>query len=849
MMSGSIIRRAPAVATFLALFLIGATPAASQEGPPPPEVFLGYELGEHFTDYAGIRDYMRVLAEQSPRVSYHPYGRSVEGRELIQVVVAREDHQARIDEILRLNEELTRRGTSAARAAEITASNPAVVYFSYGIHGNEASSSEAALWTAYDLITDAPAVAGVLDSVVVVIDPVVNPDGRERYVQWYRSVVGARPNPDPQAREHREPWPGGRFNHYLFDLNRDWAWMSQPETRARVATWARWNPQVHVDFHEMSPNSTYFFFPAAEPFNPLYPDHVLEWGARFGAANAAAFDANGWPYFTRESYDMFYPGYGDSWPSLQGAIGMTYEQAGGGAAGLAYERTDGDTLTLAQRATQHRTTGQASLRAAAAGKTDLVLGFAEIHRTAGEGHRDFLLVPSEADPSRLDFLVDHLLAQNIEVERAEEAFGTFAEPYPGFGRRQQFPAGTVLVRARQPRGLLAVTLLQPETELQAEYAYDISAWSLPYAYGIEAHRVNGAPGARWVRATASAPDATVLPASAIGYLVRPTVAAGAGLVRFLEEGGTVRVLSRPSTFDGRDFPAGSWYIPGRGDPALAERVTVAGLSPWAVPIRSGRSERGLDLGSNNVPPLALPRVALVGGEGTAATSYGAHWFHLEQELGLDFSAILLPELGRLDLSRYDVIILPDMNGTLAEPAVAALRDWVEAGGRLVAVAGGAFAAAELAEVEPRRAEQIEEEQPESTELARLLITREERDRQRWTEQVPGAILEVRVDPGHPLVWGSSFDDTEDRLFVLHERGRAFQPNENVEVAAFFGSELGATSGVISDTNLRRLEQGAWLLSRRRGSGEIVLFADDPLFRHFWRATMPMYRNAVLMGSR
>lgn len=848
-MIGSFCRRVPAAAAFVVLLIAGASPAWSQDAAPPPEAFLGYELGERFTEYVDIRDYLRRLAEVSPRVAYYPYGQSVEGRELIQVVVAREDHLARLDEILALNAELVQRGTTAARAAEIAATNPAVVYFSYGIHGGEASSSEAALWTTYDLITDAPAVAGVLDSLVVVIDPVLNPDGRERYVQWYHSVVGATPNPDPQSREHREPWPGGRFNHYLFDLNRDWAWMSQPETRARVASWWRWNPQVHVDFHEMSPNSSYFFFPAAEPFNPLYPRHVLDWGARFGAANAAAFDVHGWPYFTRESYDMFYPGYGDSWPSLQGAIGMTYEQAGGGAAGLAYERIDGDTLTLAQRATQHRTTGEASLRAAAAGKNDLVLGFAEVNRTAGEGHRDFLLVPSEHDPSRLEFLVDHLLAQNIEVERAEQAFGTAAEPYPGFSRRQQFPAGTVLVRARQPRGLLALTLLQAETELQAEYAYDISAWSLPYAYGIEAHRISGPPAASWVRAVPSAADAALLPASAQGYLVPPTVGAGRAIVSFLGEGGVVRVLSRASTFDGRDYPAGTWYIPGRGDAALPDRMAEAGLARWAVPIRTGQSERGLDLGSNNVPRVQLPRIALVGGEGTAATSHGTHWFHLEQELGLDFSVILLPELGRIDLARYDVVILPDMNGMLADPAANALREWVNAGGRLVAVSGGAFAAAEIAEVERRQTEQVEEDPAQASGVARLLITREERERQQWIERVPGAILEIRTDPGHPLIWGSSFDAIEDRVFVLHERGRAFQPDENVEVAAFFGSELTATSGVISDANLRRLEQGAWLLSRRMGSGEVILFADDPLFRHFWRATMPMYRNAVLIGSR
>ncbi|HEX2189807.1 MAG TPA: M14 family metallopeptidase, partial [Longimicrobiaceae bacterium] len=342
--------------------------AAAQQAPPSPAEFLGYPMGRHFTPYAGVRDYARALADASPRVEYRPYGVTPERRELFQLVIATPENLARLDPILAANAELTRPETSAERARQLAASNPAVVYFSYGVHGNESSSSEAGMWTAWDLARGAPEVAGALDSLVVVIDPVANPDGRDRYVHWFTSVVGETPDPDPQSREHREPWPGGRFNHYLFDLNRDWSWGTQPETRARLATWNRWNPQVHVDFHEMSPNSSYFFFPASAPINPIYPDYVLRWGKRFGEANARAFDAQGWDYYTAEAFDLFYPGYGDSWPSLTGAIGMTYEQAGHGAAGLAFRREDGDTLTLHDRAAHHRAAGNATLRAAAAGK-------------------------------------------------------------------------------------------------------------------------------------------------------------------------------------------------------------------------------------------------------------------------------------------------------------------------------------------------------------------------------------------------------------------------------------------------------------------------------------------------
>jgi hypothetical protein len=827
--------------------LLAIAVASAQVGQtlvPSPAEFLGYPLGAKFTTHGDIRDYFRELAGASERLEYAAYGTTTEGRVLIQVAIATPEHLERLEEILRLNAELTEAGTSEARAREIAASNPAVVYFSYGVHGNEASASDAAIWTVYDLLTDAPEVSGALDSLVVIIDPVTNPDGRERYVQWYRSVVGAKPNADPQSREHREPWPGGRYNHYLFDLNRDWAWMTQAETRSRIATWWRWNPQVHVDFHEMGPNSTYFFFPAAAPINPIYPGHVREWWGRFADRNARAFDVRGWTYFTEESFDMLYPGYGDTWPSLHGAIGMTYEQAGGGAAGLAYER-DRDTLTLAMRISQHRTTGSATLRSAAAGKTRLLLDFATAHRTAGEGNPDILLVPG-ADPQRLNALVDHLLAQGIEVERSAGPRRVSATPYPGYEIRRDFPTGTVRVRARQPRGRLAVTLLQPNTELRAEYSYDISSWSLPYAYGVEAHQAQGGTGSDWTAATTSLPPVDeVAPATGYGYLVAPWDRSAAGVVRYLTSGGIVRVLARPSTLGGRVWPAGSWFIPVGAAGAAA--IEAAGLGGMVTPVEGGLSESGIDLGSASARTVRLPRVGLIGGDGVAAESFGAHWFHLEQEVGLGADAILLEELTDLDLARYDVIVLPDVTvPELDSDLLEILGEWVRSGGRLVAVAKGAEVVAGVGEVSLRQPRQDEDD--EDAALDRLLATREERERREWREGIPGVILPVRLDAGHPLAWGASSDGSADRLFVLHQEGRAFEPMSGAEAVGLFGSELRAVSGAVTPERLERLERSVWLLTMPIGRGNLTLFADDPLFRLFWHATKPLYLNALLYGG-
>jgi hypothetical protein len=837
-MSRRIFPRAAAVA----LALLPAVSAAQQV--PSPAQVLGYELGERFTPYAGVQEYAKALVAAAPdRVRYLPYGQTYEGRELFQLVIARPDVLSRLDAVLAANAELARPETSVQRAAQVAATNPAIVYFSYGVHGNESSSTEAALWTAYDLVRGAQDVRGVLDSLVVVIDPNVNPDGRERYVSWYRQVRGATPNPDPQAREHREPWPGGRYNHYLFDLNRDWSWATQAETRARLATWWRWNPQVHVDFHEMFFNSSYFFFPATAPVNPIYPSYILQWGRRFGDANARAFDQHGWSYYTGEEFDLFYPGYGDSWPSLTGAIGMTYEQAGHGAAGQAIEREDGDTLTLKERALHHWTSGEATLRAAMQGKTQLLTDYASAARTAGANEQDFLLVPG-GDPTRIDALVRHLRREGIEVERANGGFGARAMALAGFPQRGQFPAGTYRVRARQRMGRLAVTLLQQETPLRANFSYDISAWSLPYAYGVATYRIAPGGGGSWTPVPAPAENETpsAAPSPAYGYLVAPGEAASAAVVRFLEMGGRARVLGKPGTFGGRRWPAGTWFIPARGNDSLQARATRAGLGGLLSVVSTGHSEEGIDLGSENVAAIRRPRVAVVTGEGVDPSSFGALWFLLDQQLGMRFDAISGSDLASSDLSRYDVIVVPDASARALRGADDALKQFMQRGGRLVAVAGGAEAAAPLADVKVR-----EVGKDSATGRGRFLAGREERERQEWRQEVPGAIFAVTLDPAHPLAFGAGQDGNPAQTFVLHQGTTVFEPGEGIETVAYFPQTPQRLSGVISAENTRRLAQGGWLVTKQVGRGSIVLFADDPLFRLFWRSAQPLLLNAILLG--
>src|SRR5688500_12250914 len=407
-----------------ALALLGSADVRAQTRVQSPRDFLGYEIGEHFTDHASIVRYFDALAAAAPIVRLRRYGDTNENRPLLQVLIARQDYLARLDEILARNRELANPATSEARAREIAATNPAVVYFSYGVHGNESSSSEAALWTAYHLASGDHAVRGVLDSVVVVIDPTVNPDGRDRYVNFYRIARGVKPNPNPEAREHFEPWPGGRTNHYYFDLNRDWAWQTQLETQQRVALYNSWLPQIHVDFHEQGINAPYYFAPAAEPFHEVITPWQRSFQETIGRNHARYFDEQGWLYFTKENFDLLYPAYGDTYPTYTGSIGMTYEQAGGGGGGRSGASViiaTGDTLTLYDRALHHHTTGLSTIEVASQNAPKLVSEFQQFYKgTVQKGagsYRNYVIKHTPADGQRLNSLLNLMQKNGITVTR------------------------------------------------------------------------------------------------------------------------------------------------------------------------------------------------------------------------------------------------------------------------------------------------------------------------------------------------------------------------------------------------------------------------------------------------
>lgn len=847
---------------------------------PSPSDFFGYALGTRFTHHHRLLEYLEHLAEASPRVETWQYGESYEGRPLTLVAVSTPDNVERLEELrterLRLADP---RGLSGDEIDRLAAELPVVAWLAYGVHGNESSSAEAAVAAAYVLAAGrGEEWDGLLSGTVVLIDPLVNPDGRERYVSFYEHARGRVPDPDPDAAEHFEPWPGGRQNHYLIDLNRDWSWVTQRETRHRLAAYRAWEPQVFVDYHEMFSESTYFFPPAAEPVNPLLDERTVAWLDVFGRANADAFDRQGWPYYKAESFDLYYPGYGDSYPGFRGAVGMTYEMAGHGRAGLAVERRDGTVLTLADRIARHLTTSLATVRTAAENREALLATFARARADAAARSGPAYLWP--ADAPEAGALAELLELHGIDVGRLEGDVRLRARRLSGVdsgsagndsgpdeaAEERRFPAGTFVVHAGQPLGSLARTLLDRAPKMGEEFLerqrarlernvgvefYDITSWSLPLAFNLEAW-VAPAPGralAGKVREGRGEGRVGVAGEGRVGFLAPPAGLAGFRLAgALLREGIAFRVALEELELGGERYPAGTLFVPrlgneGEGRPPLEEALAplAAEAGVRLAGVDTSYSTEGISLGSDLAPSVVRPRIGLLSGEGVSPTSCGFLWHLLDRQVRLPYSRLLTDRLGRVGLEGFDVLVLPDgrgygrvLDGRVGEE----LARWVREGGVLVAVgsAHGWLVERELTSVEPWKTPEAEggeagAEEGEPAPLARRHI------------DTPGAILATRLTPHHPLAAGLPAPPP-----VLFQGSELLEPTGDPQVDVLTAApESPVLTGVAWPEAEERLAGSLLVSIERQGQGAVVLFAQDPDFRLFWRGTAPLFLNAVLYG--
>lgn len=830
---------------------------------PTPRASLGYEVGEQFTPHHRMVRYLEQLAATSPRVRVDTLGVTAEGREIVMVIVSSERNLARLDAVRADAARLADpRDADASSLAQVVARHPAVVWLGYTVHGNEASGTEASLAMLYQLAAGQDAeTRAILDSTVVLIDPVQNPDGHERHVQDVRRAVGVfGPPPTPGAMVHQGAWPGARTSHYYFDLNRDWFIQSHPESRARAGAMLAWWPQVAVDLHEMGSNSTYFFAPPMEPVNKNIPPNTFKWWDIFALSVAGSFDEHGWPYFRREGYDEFYPGYGVSWPILNGAIGATFEQAS--SAGGAVRRGDGTVMRLQEAARHHYTAAWATTLTAALRRTELVGDFL---RSRQQNVRDLARSPLrsvviERDAQgRADSLVARLLSNGIDVSRLTgavtvsdaRAFGTSGSA------SQRAEVGWYVVDLAQPQGRLAKALLEPDAELDSSFIagelesrrtgassrfYDVTAWSLPFAFRVRAWVSGQAIGpATRVTALAGAPVAVPAPA-AHGWAFEAGSEASyrmlAGLFR-----DSVRVWYAPKSFTsgGVSYPRGAFVVRVAGNRAdvaesVRRRTAESGAVVRGVP--SARVEQGTDLGSNSVMFVEAPRVALLGGPGVSGNSFGFAWYAFDNRLGYPVTSVTTDWITGAGLDEMDVLVLPSVQAAafaraLGDSGSERLQRWVRGGGVIVAIGSST---AWLAS--------------ERSGLSRFRVRRDSSSGEgaALSTNVPGAIARTAGDTLSPLMAGVTSTD----IPVMVDGGTIFSVPRNLRpgeaVVRFASADRLRLSGYFWPEVPDRLANAPYLFTERVGQGRVIGFAGDPNFRDLWRGLLPLFANAVFFGG-
>ena len=839
---------------------------------------LGHDVGEEITSPEGVARYLEALAAAAPdRTRLIRYAESWQGRPLQVLVVGSPLRISRLDEVRAgLARLADPRGLGPAEAERLLQDLPVVVWLLHSVHGDETSCSDAALFEAYHLLAargDAGTDA-VLSQALVLVDPLQNPDGRARFLAQHLQARGPAPDPEPWAAEHDEPWPGGRGNHYLFDMNRDWIALSQPETRGRLRVFLDFFPQVVADLHEMSGDSSYYFAPPADPLNPHITEQQREWMVRFGRANAERFDERGFAYFVRDVFDSFYPGYGESWPILQGAVGMTYEQAS--PTGLAFRRRDGSTLTYREGVLHHFTAARATMETAARHREALLRDFLAFRRSACEtsarGPREYLLPPG-ADEGRRQRLLELLLSQGIEVRRAEE-------PLALSGRH--LPPGTYVVPLAQPAGRLARNLLDPEVPLEEAFLreqdrrrrkrlddqiYDVTAWSLPLLLDVEVITSERPAAGRTTPLSLSPPPpapAALAPAR-VGYLLPWGVSTAALVVEALDRGLQVRTMGEAFTLAGRRWAAGAAYFSrAENDPSLPAVLGELRSRHRAevVPVESGFVDEGLSLGGGEARTLQPRRVLLAWDEPASSLSAGWTRHALERRFGLSLSAVRARSLRQVDLRRFDVVVLPsgDYREALKGETLAALEAWVRAGGTLVTLAeasrwaarpatgllatrtelrGGKAERGDKGGKEGKAEEEEDEEPPGDLEEAL-------RPRRESPERTPGALLRVALDGDHWLSAG-----LDDEIQVVVEGRRVLRPirlDRGTNVGLYAPLERLVASGLVWEEAREQLARKAYLVEQPLGEGHVVAFAEDPAYRGVAEATTLLLLNSVLLSG-
>ena len=795
-----------------------------------PSDFLGYEIGTQYSRHSQVVDYFNhVSIEMSKNVSLFSYGKTYERRPLFYAVISSEKNIAeiekiRLDNISALNYDPIRQSRT---------NDKAIVWLSYSVHGNESSSTEASMQTVYELLTNR---SELLENTIVIIDPCLNPDGRDRYANWYNQTTTIPYNTNRISREHREPWPGGRANHYLFDLNRDWAWITQIESQQRLKEYHKWLPHVHVDFHEQGIDEPYYFAPAAEPYHEVITDWQRDFQYMIGKNNAKYFDKNGWLYFTKEIFDLLYPSYGDTYPTYLGAIGMTYEQAGGGIAGLGILNSEGKNLTLVDRVKHHTVAGISTVEISSANSKKLNEEFINFFKPKNFNTNYIMSGDRDKINQLSKFLREHKIDFYSTKTQKLNAFSYNKNKITSFTTS----ANDLIIPNSQPKGKLVDVLLERTTKLSDSLTYDITAWSLPFVYGLDAYSTSKKIEIFEYKENSienTVDDNAIAYASIWNHMNDAKF-----LSNLIENNIKVRYNEKIIKNGKLTLPRGSMIIY-KGDQSMKdyEKILLDLANDNNIKLHSiysGISESGPDLGSESVKLVKRKKVAIISGQdnknSVSSLNYGALWHFFEQELSYPLTHISVSDFEDIQLDQFDALIIPSgYYGSIGRKTnLEKIRSWISKGGNLIAFENAIrmFVEKEGFSIKAKRNKYDDEGSD---------VKFEDLNRNSIQNYLSGAIFKVDIDNTHPLAFGY-----QNEYYSLKTTTSTYENLERGYNVGKINEDENSTIGFVGDNIKDKFKNSLVFGHEKIGRGNIIYFTDNIMFRSFWENGKLFLVNSV-----
>jgi hypothetical protein len=807
---------------------------------PTPEKFLGYAIGSQHTRHDKIVEYIKELSRLSDRVSFQIIGETYEHRQQIAAIFTSAANHKRLEEI--------RKVQLAGQLTGNTASIPLVIHLGYNVHGNEPSSSEAALLTAYYLTaSENEETKKWLNEMVILMDPDINPDGRDRHTHWANMHKAEPAVADPADREHNEIWPGGRFNHYWFDLNRDWFLGTFPETRNRINFFHQWRPYVQTDHHEQGTNSTHYFDPGKySSNNPVVPDYLYNTiYPKYAEYFAEAMNKIGSMYFTKESFDKLYPGYGSSYINFYGGAGFLFEQAS--SRGHIQETTT-IPLSFAFTIRNHFTMSMALIRASLAEKNSLLKLRAEFYKSAaGQANKSLIkayLFGDAADETRTRAFVNMLLLHEIEVYENEQTTSANGKKFEG--------GKTFMVPVEQANYIMVKSVFEKAIPYTDSTFYDASTWSLIHAYGLPYAEIKNSftKGTRIL--TLSERKVPAVKRSNYAYVFELTDYNAHKAIYQLQKGGAiVQTALKPYTIPvegkAKRFGYGSISLPVTQQNISADSLyqlvgKVSQSSSVTIhPVVTSYSSEGIDLGSNLIQTVAPVKAAMLIGTGVAASEAGEIWHLLDERLQMPITKIDLLTLGRAKLDRYNTLIMVSGNYALIDkPATDKIKAWVQGGGTLITIKSGTEWAI--------RQGMTKEKILPITDTAKPAVTRrlnyDMAVNDEGSKSLGGSIFSVDLDTTHPIGFGF----TNRQISVYRNAQTYLAPSSNPYSTVAQYTDEPLIGGYLHPLSAKKIKNSAAIIVAQEGEGRIIMFTDNPNFRGTWYGTNKLFLNALFFGS-